>query len=72
MKLLEFDSFSLSDAVHFHEELNPELFDGIILPKISHYPNDFIHTGEAIGDIKNAEYTYIKSNIKVIVYFGIN
>lgn len=28
MNLLEFDSFSLHDAVHFHDELNPELFNG--------------------------------------------
>ena len=28
MNLNEFNSFSLHDAVHFHEELNPELFQG--------------------------------------------
>ena len=28
MNLNEFNSFSLHDAVHFHDELNPELFNG--------------------------------------------
>ena len=28
MNLKELDSFKMSDAVHFHKELNPAIFDG--------------------------------------------
>jgi len=73
MNLLEFDSFSLLDAIHFHEELNPELFNGDRLKPQVHdqlllIAQDFVdHLG--INDIEvqditlsgsNAAYSYTK------------
>jgi hypothetical protein len=73
MNLLEFDSFSLHDAVHFHDELNPELFNGDNLkPEVRDQllliAQDFVdHLG--INDIEvqditlsgsNAAYSYTK------------
>jgi len=46
------------DFVYYDIENNPELFDGVILPKISHLNNNFITTDEAIGDIKNTSIKY--------------
>lgn len=43
---------------YYDIENNPELFDGIILPKKSHLNNDFITTSDAIEDIKNTSVTY--------------
>lgn len=60
----DLEKITIKDFTYYDIETNPELFDGIVLPKITHYLNDFIQTGEAIGDIKEAEYTYIKNNIK--------
>lgn len=39
-------------------ESNPELFDGEILPKITHFERDFINTSEAIGDIRRTQLNY--------------
>ena len=73
MNLLEFDSFSLLDAIHFHDELNPELFNGDKLkPEVREQllliADDFvIHLGIQgieVQDItisgSNAAYTYTK------------
>jgi DNA (cytosine-5)-methyltransferase 1 len=39
-------------------ESNPELFDGEILPKKTHFERDFITTSEAIGDIRTPRLNY--------------
>ena len=43
---------------YYDIENNSELFDGMILPKISHSNNTFINTNDAIGDIKNTSLKY--------------
>mgnify|MGYP003326640812 CR=1 FL=1 len=73
MNLNEFNSFSLHDAVHFHEELNPELFQGDkLIPEVREQllliAEDFmIHLGINDVDIEdvtlsgsNAAYSYTK------------
>lgn len=73
MQLNEFDSFSLNDAIHFHDELNPELFFGDKLkPEVRDQllliSEDFmVHLGITnlgIQDItlsgSNAAYSYTK------------
>ena len=73
MNLLEFDSFSLHDAVHFHDDLNPELFFGDKLkPEIRDQllliSEDFmVHLGINNVDVEditlsgsNAAYSYTK------------
>lgn len=73
MNLKEFDTFRLSDAIHFHTNLNPAIFDGDSMnPKIRErlllIAEDFIeHLGISNFNIKditlsgsNAAYTYTK------------
>lgn len=73
MNLLEFDSFSLHDAVYFHDELNPELFFGDKLKsevrdQLLLIAEDFmVHLGINNIDIQditlsgsNAAYSYTK------------
>lgn len=49
---------TVKDFKYYDIESNPELFDGNILPSISHFSDNFINTSEAIGDIISAEYDY--------------
>ena len=86
MQLNEFDSFSLSDAVHFHDELNPELFFGDKLkPEVRDQllliAEDFmVHLGINNIDIKditlsgsNAAYSYTKhSDIDLHILVDMN
>lgn len=46
------------DFKYYDIENQPDFFDGIILPKISHLNNDFITTIDAIDDIKNTSIKY--------------
>lgn len=46
------------DFKYYDIESNPELFDGIILPRKTHDERAFITTNEAIGDIKRTELKY--------------
>jgi len=52
------DNITVKDFKYYDIENNPELFDGIILPKISHLNNDFITTNDAIEDIKDTSIKY--------------
>jgi hypothetical protein len=86
MQLNEFDSFSLSDAVHFHDELNPELFFGDKLkPEVRDQllliAEDFmVHLGINNIDIQditlsgsNAAYSYTKhSDIDLHILVDMN
>jgi hypothetical protein len=86
MQLNEFDSFSLSDAVHFHDELNPELFIGDKLkPEVRDQllliAEDFmVHLGINNIDIQditlsgsNAAYSYTKhSDIDLHILVDMN
>jgi len=49
---------SKNDFTYYDIENNSELFDGVILPKISHQTDKFINTNDAIGDIKNTSIKY--------------
>lgn len=86
MNLLEFDSFSLHDAVYFHDELNPELFFGDKLkPEVRDQllliTEDFmVHLGINNIDIEditlsgsNAAYSYTKhSDIDLHILVDMN
>lgn len=52
------------DFKYYDIEVNPELFDGIILPKITHTERNFISTSEAIGDIRRTQLSYEINNTK--------
>lgn len=58
------EKVTVNDFKYFDIESNPELFDGEILPKISHYERDFINTSEAIGDIRRTQLNYTFDNTK--------
>ncbi|KRB54515.1 DNA cytosine methyltransferase [Flavobacterium sp. Root186] len=51
------ESISEKEFKYYDIENHPNLFDGVILPKISHSNNNFINTSDAIEDLKN---TFIK------------
>lgn len=52
------EDITIKHFKYYDIESSPELFDGHVFPKISHFPKDFINTGEAIGDIRNTEIKY--------------
>ncbi len=52
------EKVTIKDFKYYDIELNPELFDGNILPNISHEERGFINTSEAIGDIRRTQYIY--------------
>jgi DNA (cytosine-5)-methyltransferase 1 len=52
------------DFEYYDIENSPELFDGTILPKITHFERDFISTSEAIGDIRITRFKYKLNNTK--------
>lgn len=52
------ENITEKDFKYYDIENNPELFDGIILPKISHLNDNFITTNDAIEDIKNTSIKY--------------
>lgn len=52
------ENIAEKDFKYYDIENNSELFDGMILPKISHSNNTFINTNDAIGDIKNTSLKY--------------
>jgi DNA (cytosine-5)-methyltransferase 1 len=52
------ENVTIKDFKYFDIESNPELFDGNILPKITYGNIDYIKTGDAIGDIINADIQY--------------
>ncbi|WP_282015627.1 DNA cytosine methyltransferase [Marinifilum flexuosum] len=53
LNLITKDDLNLYDL-----EANPDLFDGNILPKITHFERDFIASSEAIGDIRRTKISY--------------
>jgi DNA (cytosine-5)-methyltransferase 1 len=58
------DYVTIKDFEYHDIESNPELFDGVILPKITHFERDFINTSEAIGDIRRTQLDYKFDNTK--------
>ena len=52
------EEITIDDFILYDIEKNPELFDGFILPKISHFERDFITANEAIGDIRRTQIEY--------------
>jgi len=52
------ENISFRDFIYYDIESNPELFDGVILPKISHLNDKFITAKDAIEDIKNTSIKY--------------
>ena len=54
----DLENVDLSGFKYYDIETEPNLFDGEILPKISHYERDFITTSEAIGDIRSTRLEY--------------
>ena len=54
----DLEKITEKDFKYYDIETNPELFDGNILPKMTHLNRNFICTGEAIGDIRRTEITY--------------
>lgn len=46
------------DFKYYDIESEPDLFNGEILPKITHLERDFINTSEAIGDIRRTQLDY--------------
>lgn len=61
---MDIDSVTIKHFKYYDIESNPELFDGVILPKISHFERDFINTSEAIGDIRRTQLNYTFDNTK--------
>lgn len=58
------ESITIDDFSYVDIETSPELFDGIIFPKITHFQNDFVQTCEAIGDIKDIEDLHLLNDIR--------
>lgn len=58
------ENISDKDFNYYDIESSSKLFDGIILPKTTHDSNDFVQTGEAIGDIKEVEISSLQNKIK--------
>jgi DNA (cytosine-5)-methyltransferase 1 len=58
------DYVTIKDFKYFDIESNPELFDGNILPKITHLERDYVNTSEAIGDIRRTQLKYTFDNTK--------
>lgn len=52
------EKITIKDYKYFDIESNPELFDGSILPKLITPGDCFVKTGDAIGDIINADIHY--------------
>lgn len=52
------EAVTVKDLKYYDIEGDPELFDGVILPKITHTEKDFITSGEAIGDIRTPRFLY--------------
>lgn len=58
------ENVTIKDFKYYDIEKNPNLFDGVILPKISHYEREFINSSEAIGDIRKTQLNYLFDNTK--------
>lgn len=52
------EKITIKDFNYYDIESNPELFDGLVLPKMTYSFDDFISTSEAIGDILRADIQY--------------
>lgn len=63
-KKTNLENITIKDFSYSDIEANPELFDGIIFPKITHMLNDFVQTGEAIGDIIDVNNQYLQNKVK--------
>lgn len=60
----ELEKVTIEDFKFYDIESEFDIFNGDILPKISHFQRDFINTNEAIGDIRRPERSYIFDNTK--------
>lgn len=54
----DLESVTVEEFKYYDIESDTELFNGDILPKISHNKRDFITTNEAIGDIRRTRFNY--------------
>jgi DNA (cytosine-5)-methyltransferase 1 len=61
---MDLDKVTIKDFKFYDIETNPELFDGKILPKLTHTVREFITTSEAIGDIRRTQLVYKINNTK--------
>ena len=52
------ENVTTKDLKYYDIETSPELFDGIILPRITCVERNFITTYEAIGDIRKTQWKY--------------
>ena len=52
------EKISEKEFKYYDIESRSELFDGVILPKISHFSNEFITTNDAVEDIKDTSIKY--------------
>ncbi|NJB69894.1 DNA (cytosine-5)-methyltransferase 1 [Saonia flava] len=55
---------NIEDFKYYDIESEPELFNGNILPEITHLERDFITTSEAIGDIRRTQLQYYFNKTK--------
>lgn len=60
----KFKNLTIKDFKFYDIESNPELFDGTVLPKITHTERYFINANEAIGDIKRTQIQYTINNTR--------
>jgi len=58
------DLIKIDDFCYYDVESDPALFDGELLPKITHSEKTFITASEAIGDLKRTDITYRLKGIK--------
>ena len=54
----ELKLISIKDFKYYDIEINPELYDGKLLPKLTHTEKNFITAAEAISDIRRTEISY--------------
>ncbi|MGJ8735381.1 DNA cytosine methyltransferase [Zobellia laminariae] len=58
------ETITVKDFKYYDIENNASLFDGVILPKLTHTERTFISSGEAIGDIRTTRFSYIVNKTK--------
>lgn len=52
------ENIGIKEFKYYDIETSPDLFDGIILPKLTHSERQFVHAGEAINDIRKTRLAY--------------
>jgi DNA (cytosine-5)-methyltransferase 1 len=59
----ELNKITIEDLDYYDIDDNPELFDGIIFPKMTTHEGKFITASEAIGDIRKTKVSHKISNV---------